>query len=120
MALLHFSNLAPSAPKGKLLSVLHDDHGLSPKMNMKKFITSSGSSETWPYTFSTVFITDKTKEDLDYLLEEIILFNNSTVRKYTFTEPAKDTEHYSILKSTGEIYLTFAEFEQYIMVNNNG
>ena len=82
MALLHFSNLAPSAPKGTLLSVLHDDHQLSPKMNMKKFIVSGGSHQTWPYTFSTVFITDKTKEDLEYL--------------------------------------TFAEFEQYIMVNNNG
>lgn len=115
MAKLHFSNLAPSSKKTTLLSVVSDDHVFTRNETMQAHIEYYGSSVGWNYDFSLVVITDKTNEDMEYLTEKIHLEpSDSTVNKYTFLEPEKDSEHYLSLKINGVVYLTFAEYTKYM------
>lgn len=115
MALLHFSNLAPSAEKATLLAVLDDSISFHKKETMQAHINHYGSSDGWAYQFSLVIITDKTKAELDYLTEEIYLEpSDEVINKYTFLEPEYDTPDYWVMRNTGQIELTFAEFEKYM------
>jgi hypothetical protein len=115
MAQLHFANLVPSANKASLLSVLSDTHKFTNNEAMQAHIEYYGSIDGWAYPFSLVIITDKTHTELQHLLEDVYLSpSDEYVRKYTFLEPALNTPDYLTLKSTGQIELTFAEFEQYM------
>jgi len=112
---LHFSNLAPSAKKTTLLSVTDGNHVFTHNETMQSYMSHHGSSVGWGYFFSLVIVTDKTKEELEYLLEEIFLEpSNDLVSKYTFLEPEYDTTDYWTIRNTGQIALTFAEFQQYM------
>ncbi len=115
MAKLHFANLAPSSKKTTLLSVLSDDHVFKRNDTMQEYIAYHGSSDGWKYNFSLIIITDKTKEELDYLIDEIFLTPSAeSINKYTFIEPVYDSVEYWIMRNTGQISLTFAEFQQYV------
>jgi len=116
-AFLHMSNLAPSSQKARLLAVLEDTHKFTRRETMQEFISYYGevSRNAWNYYFSLIIITDKTKEQLDYLTEQIHLTpSGDIIDKYTFIEPEKDTEDYQILRQTGQREMTFSEFEKYI------
>lgn len=115
MVFLHFSNLAPSAEKATLLSVLDGSIKFHKKETMQAHIDAHGSSEGWRYQFSLVVITDKTADELQYLKEEIYLEPSDTaINKYTFLEPIYDTKDYWTMRNTGQISLTFNEFEKYM------
>lgn len=82
---------------------------------MQAHIDAYGSANGWAYQFSLVIITDKTKTELDYLTEEIYLSpSDEIINKYTFIEPEYDTSDYWKMRNTGQIVLTFAEFEKYM------
>lgn len=115
---LHFANIAPSSEKSTLLSILKGTHVFSAKETMQAHLVNGGSIETWSYMFSLVIITDKTKEELDHLQDEIYLVPSSTtIKKYTFMEPEFDTVEYWKMRNTGQISLTFAEFQSFIGLN---
>ena len=106
MAQLHFSNLAPSSEKATLLSITGDDHKFSRNETMKSHADHYGNTDKWNYFFSLVIITDKNKEELKYLLED-----------HTFTEPEFDTDEYWVMRNTGQISLTFSNFEKYMRLS---
>ena len=115
MVKLHFSNNAPSSKKTTLLSVSHDSHVFTRNETMQAHADFFGGVDNWKYPFSLVIVTDRTKEELEYLLDQVFLEpSNTIINKYTFIEPMLDSEHYSILKNTGQIYLTFTEFQPYM------
>ena len=117
-AALHFANLAPSAKKTTLLSVLDGEHKFSHKETMQAHLSNGGLIDTWPYYFSLVIISDKTKSELEYLTEEVYLEpSNESTPKYKFLEPEYDTSEYWEMRNTGQIILTFAEFEPFIGLN---
>jgi hypothetical protein len=115
MAKLHFSNMAPSSKKATLLSVLDDSHVFTRNETMQASFEFHGNSSYWKYYFSLVMITNKTKEELEYLLDEIFLEPmNDYIKKYKFIEPPVGSEFYNLLRNTGQLSVTFTEFEQYI------
>ena len=116
MAQLHFANLAPSEKKGTLLSVLDDNHVFTRNETMQAHIESGGLIENWPYVFSLVIIADKTKAELEYLLNDVRFdaVSGEFINKYKFKEPVYDSAEYWTMRNTGQIAMTFAEFEPYI------
>tara|TARA_R110000744_G_scaffold147612_7_gene260587 strand:+ start:1925 stop:2281 length:357 start_codon:yes stop_codon:yes gene_type:complete len=115
MAQLHFANLAPSSKKTTLLSVLGDDHTFTRNETMQSHIDNGGTVSTWNYAFSLVIVTGKTPEELVYLQDEIYLSPIDDYKsKYKFIEPVVGTEHYNTLRDTGQLTVTFAEFQLYI------
>lgn len=85
---------------------------------MNAFVEHYGEAKrtSWGYHFSLVIITDRTKEELGYLLDAVELtpMPDGYVNKYTFVEPDYGTEDYWTMRSEGQISLTFSEFEKYI------
>ncbi len=115
MVQLHFANLAPSAIKATMLSILGADHVFTRNETMQAYIAFYGTREGWTYPFSLIIITDKTKEELQHLEDVIYLApSDSYINKYTFVEPEYDSADYWTLRNTGQIHLTFAEFEKYM------
>lgn len=109
---LHFANYAPSSTRSTLLSVLDGSHKFSFRETMQEHFSNGGNIENWSHAFLLIIITDKDKADLDYLLDDTELG-----RVHSFSEPIEGSEHWNELASTGQISLTFADFEQYIRVN---
>jgi hypothetical protein len=115
-AQLHFSNLAPNAAKGTLLSIESGDHVFTQKETMSQFLAAGNAIEEWEYIFSLVIISDKEKDELDYLLNDVRLDTETGnyIQKYKFKEPDFDTSEYWTMKNTGQITMTFSAFERYI------
>lgn len=115
MAKLHFSNMVTSSKKGTLLSISDDSHVFTHNETMQAHIDFFGNADNWKYPFSLVIITDKTKEELGYLLEQVFLEPSSVlIDKYKFIEPEYDSADYWTMRNTGQITMTFAEFEPYV------
>lgn len=115
-AALHFANLAPSAKKTTLLSVLPGDHKFGKQETMQSYIESGQDKSTWAYPFSLVIIKDAEPSEMEYLLDEIQV-DGEWVRKYSFSEPPKSSPAWNALRYTGQIEITKAEFKVFEVMN---
>ncbi len=118
MALLHFANLAPSAKKGDLLAIHEDGHNFHTAESMPSWIEKHGDNSGWGYIFSVVSITDKTKTELDYLMNDVVLVAGTAEeeyqKKYYFIEPEVGSPFWNELRHKGIVHITFSQFEPYI------
>lgn len=67
--------------------------------------------------FSLIKITDKTKEDIEYLTDAIIV-DGEPINKWYFASPDSSTDEWEVLFLTGEIKKTFAEVLTFIRERN--
>ena len=105
--------------RAEILAIVDDKHTLTKNESMKTWIESGGTFETLNRFTSIINIIDKTKEELEYLLEPLL--NMVTIepeilhnRKWYFLEPAKTSELYIFLYSTGEVSVIFNDILPYL------
>lgn len=101
---LFFANLAPNAPRAKLLEVLPANHKFGRRETMASWVQHGETPETWGYSFSVIYVSDREPEDLMYLKDPL----------YSFTMPDRDGTDWNEMLATGEMTRTFAQVEQYI------
>ena len=105
-------------PKGYIIALVDSSHTLTPSESMQEWIKSGGTPETWKRPFSTVNVTDRTKEELAYLLDPYVIYvtdpPQADGRKYSFSEPAQESEFYQALLTTGEVDAPWSHIEPYL------
>lgn len=99
-----------SIAKAEIILIEKDIHKWGYMESMQEWLDSGNTFESWPRTFSIVKVTDKSKEELQYLLEE----NQQGLNKYHFIEPAQDTEIFQTLYLAGEYESNWSVVSQYI------
>jgi hypothetical protein len=109
-------------PRGYIIAIVDESHTFSHKETLAEHLNNGGSIETWQRPFSLINITDKTKKELEHLLEPYVLYATDPPeevgRKYSFIEPSIDSELYESLLNTGEVSVNFATAEQYIVTRS--
>ena len=106
-------------PKGYILAVLESNHAFSPNETLKEWVKSGNAPESWGRSYTLVKITDKSKAELQYLLDPFLIYATnppeSDGRKYSFIEPAKDSLLYKDLLDDGEAESTWAIASPYLI-----
>lgn len=64
--------------------------------------------------FSLIKVSDKTKSELLYLCEPVIIDNNPVANRWFFVEPQQGSAQWQELFTLGETTKTFAEIEPFI------
>jgi hypothetical protein len=64
--------------------------------------------------FTLIKVTDRTKAQLLYLGEAVVIDENPITNRWFFVEPDKTSEQWQELFITGEVSKTFAEIEPYL------
>lgn len=107
--------------RGNIIAIVDDSHIFSANESMQEFLKVGGAFENWPRVFSLVKVTDKTKEELEYLKDQLISFVTAEPEaigpKYSFAEPAKDSTEWMELYLDGEIERPFNVVESFIIEN---
>ena len=119
MAIIFISNNS-NIPKAETITITESDHVLCKGDSMQAWIAHGGTIETWNRLTSLVYITDKTKADVEYLLEPLI--NNTKVepeilhdRKWYWSEPDPENPFYQSLYFAGEVHVTHDEILPYLL-----
>ena len=100
------SNLA----KAEIVDVFPGDTQFTANESMQAFIAQGGTFETWNRQFSLIKGTDKSFDDMLYLVD----YNDVGDRKYFFIEPAKATQIWQDLYYTGETTNTTAQILEHV------
>jgi len=112
------SNLC-AVPKTEVVALVDDTHVWTANETMKAWITGGGTMETWGRPFSLVIITDRTVEELawikDKLIAEVDGILTAVDNKYHFVQPDSESTFFQQLYFSGEVEVTFAELEPFIL-----
>ena len=99
-----------SIPRAEIITIVSDDHILSENESMQAWLSNGGTIETWSRLTSIVKITDKTLEELNYLLD----ITDTGENKWYFAEPDPESLFYQTLYIAGEITTTFDEMNPFL------
>lgn len=99
--------------KAEIVELCDIDRVFSSSESMQVFIENGGLFEDWSRKFSIVIISDKLKEDLLYLND--CKESDPYVKKWLFSEPAKDTNEWKDLYLTGQVAREWSVVSQYIV-----
>lgn len=106
-------------PRAEFITIAPDGHVFTKNEGMQEWIASGESAEAWHRRTSKIIITDRTKDQLDYLRDPLVTYATTPPEKigskYSCKEPSKETAFYQSLLTTGEVTVTFSEFEPYII-----
>lgn len=87
---------------------------------MQEWINSGESAESWNRLVTQVYVTDKKKAELEYLLEPLVDQNLNPPQKkgnkYYFSEPDANSPLWQEMFLTGEAHATFETVEPFIRV----
>jgi len=102
----------------EIMLVADGNHQWSKNETMQAWIASGETAETWGRSFALIIVTDKTKEELSYLLDPLVenIDGNLTAvgNKYHFLQPAQGSEIHQTLIDTGQVSAPYSTVEQYI------
>lgn len=119
MAVITISNTS-SVPRAEILCINESDHKFSKNESMKEWIGSGESAESWSRLVTQVYITDKTKSQVEYLLEPLVDHQTSppvkVSNKYYFSEPDANSPLWQEMYLTGEAHATFETVGPFIVV----
>ena len=104
------SNIS-SVTKTDIILIADGDHVWGTRETMASWVASGNSKGDWDRVFSLVIVTDKTKEDLNYLLDEL----PDGRGKYHFLEPQVANPLYIDLYNNGQAEAVFDVVNQYIL-----
>lgn len=106
-------------PKGYIIAVRDNSEERSINETMKNWLDAGYPANEWKRHFSSVIVTDKTPEELQYLLSPHILYAGiepiDDGRKYSFIEPEQTSSFYAHLFNVGEVEVLFAEMLPYLI-----
>ena len=106
-------------PKGYIIAIVGVDHVLSQNESMQEWIKTGNKANEWKRTFSTVITLDKTIEELQYILDPYVIYKtdppSSDGRKYSFSEPDKNSDFYAQLFNKGEVEVNWSDAEVYLV-----
>ena len=104
------SNIS-SVARSEIIILAAGGHVWGRRETMSAWVQAGNLKEDWNYVFSLIIVTDKNKEDLDYLLDMILVEQN----KYHFQTPAPLSDEYQELLNTGQISAPWSVVSQYII-----
>ena len=101
------------------MAIVDIDHEFTKNESMQKWIGSGELIETWGRLTTLIIVTDKNKEELQYLrnpLTHIIdgEIQSTGMSKYYFTEPSPESDMYQELFLNGQVSLPFEIVNTYI------
>lgn len=118
MAVIVVSNTSNIA-RSEILTIKDSDHVFAKNESMKAWIESGEEKEKWSRLTTLVYVTDKTKSEIEFLLEPLIDFNQTPPtkisNKYHFQEPDPANEIWIEMYQTGETHQPFAVIEQFLV-----
>ncbi len=119
MAIVFISNNS-NIPRAETITVTESDHELGKRDSMQSWISSGESINDWNRLTSLIYVTDKTKAELDYLLDPLISFVTIepevlNPRKWYWSEPEIESPFYQSMLNTGEIHTVWANASPYLL-----
>lgn len=109
------SNVAQS----EIMLIVDADHQWTKNESMQAWIDSGEKAEDWGRSFSLVIVTDRTKEELSFLLDSLVTEVDgeltAVVNKYYFSQPNVDSDLYKALLNTGQVSAPFSLVSSYII-----
>lgn len=94
-------NIANSWSTGDVMCVVPDSHIFGKLESKTQFINSGQNPNDWPRQFVIINISDATKEEFDYLLDD-----NEDGRRYFLTPQGSNSPYYNQLLDYAEITTT--------------
>ncbi|MCP4987592.1 MAG: hypothetical protein GY928_16495 [Colwellia sp.] len=108
-----------SLPSGYIVALLDSDHIFSPNETFNAWVRGGNNPAEWGRSFTLVKITDKTRDELLFLLDPYVINGGiepiSNGRKYSFVEPSKDSALYKMLLDDGESETAWSIAEPYLV-----
>ena len=102
-------------PKGYIVDVVGIDHKFGIPETLASWVASGRLPEDWGRSYTLVKFIDKTREELLYLLEPFVINEISQGRKYSFSEPEKNSPLYNDLYDDGEATVNWSVAEPYLI-----
>ena len=102
--------------KGSISTIKPDASMWTHNETLEKWIVKFPNRPLNEYhrNYSLVIVSDRTSEQLLYLVEAVIIDGNPVDIAYHFTEPDSTSEEWKELFTTGQITKTFDEVELYL------
>ncbi len=100
-----------SVDRSEIIAIFNGDHIWGSCETMRSWISSGKLKEDWKRPFSLVIVTDKTNQELSYLLEQL----QTGLNKYHFSEPNPEETLYIELYNEGQVTAPFSVVSQYLV-----
>jgi len=108
-----------AVPKAEWISLVDGEHQWAKNETMQAWVTSGEDVDDWPRTFSLVVISDRSLEEMEWFRGKLVVDIDGTLtatdNKYHFTQPDPESEFFQSLYFNGEVTVTFAELEHFIV-----
>lgn len=111
-------------PTGEIIAIVEDTHIFSPVESLGSWKAADplNTRDNWNRLFTIVKVTDKTKDELAYLNDPLLLAgavppeaHPSGQKKWYFSTPVNGEPAYDALNQTGEITCPFTVAEAYLL-----